>query len=117
LALPEKASDDGGTDPGADSAVAEWTAILDTLEEAADQADALLHRESAGPSMGRTPAVPSVPMPAQVRERALRLVERQENLMTGLEAARAATFRQLQAVTSVPGIGQTQAAVYLDVTG
>ena len=119
--------------------------MLDSLERTADAAGALVHHPTRG-SAG-APATPPAQHPAQarqgsqvqgsqsqqaklpplaslpdpqataVRARAAALAARQESLIRQLEEARADVSRQLQAVSSIPGIGTPAAAVYLDVTG
>ncbi|WP_165838009.1 MULTISPECIES: hypothetical protein [unclassified Pseudarthrobacter] len=128
------------TDPAAeaDAALARWTAVLDSLERTADAAGALIHQHTRGipgtsprpvraqqlqrtqpNQQAKLPPLAALPDPAAaaVRARAVALAARQEALIRQLEEARADVARQLQAVSSIPGIGAPAAAVYLDVTG
>ncbi len=115
--MPRGTTYDDGTHPGADLEVAGWTAILDAMEAAADHAEAVLGKPDHGNRGDWTPAGVPGPLPQQLRERALLLAERQDTLVQRLEEARMSTQRQLNAVSSVPGVGAASAAVYLDITG
>ncbi|ACL40956.1 conserved hypothetical protein [Pseudarthrobacter chlorophenolicus A6] len=115
--MPEGTTYDDGTHQGADLEVAAWTAILDAMEAAADHAEALLGKPDHGHRGDWTPAGVPGPLPLQLQERALLLGDRQEDLVRRLEEARMSTQRQLNAVSSVPGVGEASAAVYLDITG
>ena len=63
------------------------------------------------------PPVPPGPLPAEARRRALALSAAQERVAKRLEEARLDVAKQLQAVSSVPGVGDPSGAVYLDVNG
>lgn len=76
-----------------------------------------LERPAGPPATVPSRSSLSVPMPVEVRARAAALAARQETLIRQLEEARRNVARQLQAVSSVPGIGDPAAAVYLDVKG
>ncbi|MEV7635418.1 hypothetical protein AB0N71_04460 [Pseudarthrobacter enclensis] len=115
--MPRGTTYDDGTHPGADLEVAGWTAILDALEAAADHAEALVSNTGENIHRDWLPAEVPGPLPQQLRERALLLADRQEDLVRRLEQARISTQRQLNAVTAVPGVGEASAAVYLDITG
>lgn len=113
----------------ADTAMAAWNAILDVLELAVGAAERTLKDPlgplSAAPQAGAEPQPekrwqpPSLPgpLPAGARRRALALAAAQERVARRLEAARLDISRQLQAVSSVPGVGNPAGAVYLDVNG
>lgn len=113
----------------ADTALAAWNAILDVLEMAVGAAERTLKDPlgplSAAPQSGAAPLpekrwqppVPPGPLPAEARRRALALSAAQERVAKRLEEARLDVARQLQAVTSVPGVGDPSGAVYLDVNG
>ncbi|MET4094888.1 hypothetical protein [Arthrobacter sp. UYCu712] len=113
----------------ADTAVAAWTAILDVLEMAVGAAERTL-KDPLGPlSVGPQGAVASLPqkrwspptligpLPAEARRRAMALSAAQERVARRLEEARSGVARQLHAVSSVPGVGESSGAVYLDVNG
>jgi hypothetical protein len=108
---------DDGTRPCADPSLAEWTGILDAMESAAQSVEDFLHQPGDTFTMPRIAPGPSDAMPPEVQGRALILADRQERLMKAIEEARVSIQRQLQAVSSVPGIGQPPAAVYLDISG
>lgn len=113
----------------ADTALAAWNAILDVLEMAVGAAERTLKDPlgplSAPPQAGvephaekrwQPPVLPG-PMPAVARRRALALSAAQERVAKRLEEARLDVAKQLQAVSSVPGVGDPSGAVYLDVNG
>ena len=113
----------------ADTALAAWTAILDVLEMAVGAAERTLKDPlgplSAAPQAGvephaekrwQPPVLPG-PLPAVARRRALALSAAQERVAKRLEEARLDVAKQLQAVSSVPGVGEPSGAVYLDVNG
>ena len=76
-------------------------------------------RLSGGAPAGKALAPPSPPgpLPAAARRRAAALAAAQERVALRLEEARQGVARQLQAVSSVPGVGESSGAVYLDVNG
>jgi hypothetical protein len=105
-----------------------WTSALDTLEAAVEAAEAFLDNPvghmSSGPDapnavtrMDWLPPALEGHIPASALARARALADKQANIAVRLAEARQDVLRQLQAVSSVPGIGESQAAVYLDVTG
>jgi hypothetical protein len=111
-----------------DSALAAWTAVLDGLEAAVGAAESTLQdprgRTSdrsnsigAGSQKSWVPPTLTTHLPPQLRARAMDLRARQESITQRLEKARLGVARQLQAVSSVPGIGEPPKAVYLDVKG
>lgn len=112
-----------------DTALAAWTAILDVLEMAVGAAERTLKDPlgplSVPPQTGaeplpekrwQPPVLPG-PLPAAARRRALALSAAQERVAKRLEEARTDVAKQLQAVSSVPGVGDPSGAVYLDVNG
>ena len=113
----------------ADTALAAWNAILDVLELAVGAAERTL-KDPLGPLSAAPhsvvapqpekrwqPPVPAGPLPAEARRRALALSAAQERVAKRLEDARLDVAKQLQAVASVPGVGDPSGAVYLDVNG
>jgi hypothetical protein len=141
--LAEQAGPDGGlgeagssyaesnlSEPAtADTALAAWSAVLDMLEMAVHAAERTL-KDPLGPLSVATGSVaeprpekrwspPSLsgPLPAAARRRAVALAAAQERVALRLEEARVGVARQLQAVSSVPGVGESSGAVYLDVNG
>jgi hypothetical protein len=113
----------------ADTALAAWSAVLDMLEMAVHAAERTL-KDPLGPLSVATGSVaeprpekrwspPSLsgPLPAAARRRAVALAAAQERVALRLEEARIGVARQLQAVSSVPGVGESSGAVYLDVNG
>ncbi len=56
-------------------------------------------------------------LPAAARRRAVALAAAQERVSRRLEEMRQDVARQLQAVSSVPGVGAPSRAIYLDVNG
>jgi len=116
---------DGSTEP----ALAAWTAVLDVLEMAVHAAERTLKDPlgplSSAPHTGVvlsaeerwSPPTVTSPLPLEVRRRAVALSAAQERVARRLEEARLGVARQLQAVSSVPGVGESSAAVYLDVNG
>jgi hypothetical protein len=119
---------DDAEDNAADTALAAWTAVLDGLEAAVGAAESTsqdpLGRSSAGPNSlrmnpqsGWAPPALTAPIPPELMARAMALEAKQESVTRRLEEARLDAARQLQAVSSVPGIGEPPAAVYLDVKG
>ena len=116
-------------DSAADNALAAWTAVLDMLEMAVHAAERTL-KDPLGPLAGPAGPVaeprpekrwspPSLqgPLPAAARRRAVALAAAQERVALRLKEARVGVARQLQAVSSVPGVGESSGAVYLDVNG
>lgn len=113
----------------ADTALAAWTAVLDVLEMAVQAAERTLKDplgplSSAAPShvaplpLERwTPPARPGPLPAAARRRAAALAAAQQRVAHRLDEARMDVARQLQAVSSVPGVGESSAAIYLDVNG
>jgi hypothetical protein len=112
-----------------ETALAAWTAILDVLEMAVNAAERTLKDPlgplSSAPQGGvvrspeerwSPPTLPG-PLPLEARRRADALSAAQERVARRLEEARLDVARQLQAVTSVPGVGESSGAVYLDVNG
>jgi hypothetical protein len=109
--------------------MAAWTAILDVLEMAVGAAERTLKDPlgplSSAPAGGVvlspqerwSPPAPPGPLPLEARRRAVALSAAQERVARRLEEARLDVARQLQAVTSVPGVGESSGAVYLDVNG
>ncbi len=110
--------------PAPESSLVAWMAVLDVLEAAVDAADRALN-DPLGPlasAHGVAPArwsAPSLsgPLPAEARRRAVALAAAQERVAGRLEAARRDVIRQLNAVKSVPGVGERPGAVYLDLNG
>jgi hypothetical protein len=114
--------------PARDPGPGEWTAILDTLESDVAAAELLLQNQ---PRNTGDPTHPAVVPPQEhwspppfaglllpeLSARAVALVAAQERIIKRLEGAKLNVARQLQAVSSVPGIGDAPAAVYLDVRG
>ncbi|MET1154901.1 hypothetical protein [Arthrobacter sp.] len=113
----------------ADTSLAAWHAILDLLEGAVGAAERTL-KDPLGPlSAALESAVvplpeghwqPSVlpgPLPEEARRRAVALSAAQTRIASRLEEARLDVAKQLQAVSSVPGVGDPSGAVYLDVNG
>lgn len=119
--LPESAA--------ADTALTAWTAILDVLEMAVQAAERTLkdplgplsaaapHHVAPLPVERWTPPSRPGPLPAAARRRAAALAAAQERVAHRLDEARMDVARQLQAVSSVPGVGESSAAIYLDVNG
>lgn len=118
------------TEPAAaDTALAAWTAILDVLEMAVQAAERTLkdplgplsaaapHRVAPLPVERWTPPTRPGPLPPAARRRAAALAAAQERVAHRLDEARMDVARQLQAVSSVPGVGESSAAIYLDVNG
>lgn len=115
-------------DPPADPALAAWSLVLDVLEMAVVAAEKTL-KDPLGPLSARDQPVaalpverwspPSVnaPLPPEARRRAMALSAAQERVARRLEAAKHDVVRQLQAVSSVPGVGDPSGAIYLDVKG
>jgi hypothetical protein len=112
-----------------DPALAAWTAVLDMLEMAVQAAERTL-KDPLGPLAGAAGSVaeprpenrwspPSLPgpLPAAARRRAVALAAAQERVALRLEEARLGVARQLQAVSSVPGVGESSGALYIDVNG
>lgn len=117
-----------GEDNAAATALAAWTAALETLESAVGAAESTLYDplgrlsgayDSAVTMQGKNWMPPNLttPLPPQISARAIALAAKQESLTQRLHEARLDAARQLQAVSSVPGIGEPPAAVYLDVKG
>ena len=113
----------------AGTALDAWTAVLDVLEMAVQAAERTL-RDPLGPLSSAAPnhvaplpverwtppALPG-PLPAAARRRAVALAAAQERVAHRLDEARLDVARQLQAVSTIPGVGESSAAVYLDVNG
>jgi hypothetical protein len=104
-------------------------AVLDVLEMAVQAAERTL-KDPLGPLSAPAGSVaeprpekrwspPSMtgPLPATARRRAVALAAAQERVALRLEEARLGVARQLQAVSSVPGVGESAGALYLDVNG
>lgn len=117
-------------DGSTETALAAWTAILDVLEMAVHAAERTLKDPlgplSSAPHTGGvvlspeerwSPPTVTSPLPLEVRRRAVALSAAQERVASRLEEARLGVARQLQAVSSVPGVGESSGAVYLDVNG
>ncbi|MGY3318370.1 hypothetical protein [Arthrobacter sp. TE12232] len=112
-----------------DAGLAAWMAVLDVLEMAVQAAERTL-KDPLGPlaiaagsvaepraeKRWSPPSVPG-PLPAAARRRAVALAAAQERVALRLEEARQDMARQLQAVSSVPGVGDPSSAIYLDVNG
>lgn len=105
-----------------------WTSALDTLEAAADAAEVFLDDPvgnmlsgadipNALTRMDWLPPVLEGQLPAGALARANALAARQANITRRLAEARRDVLSQLQAVSSIPGIGEPAAAIYLDVKG
>jgi len=112
-----------------DTTLAAWMAVLDVLEMAVQAAERTL-KDPLGPLSAPAGSVaeprpekrwspPSMtgPLPATARRRAVALAAAQERVALRLEEARLGVARQLQAVSSVPGVGESAGALYLDVNG
>ena len=113
----------------AGTALAAWTAVLDVLEMAVQAAERTL-KDPLGPLSSAAPnhmaplpverwtppALPG-PLPAAARRRAVALAAAQERVAHRLDEARLDVARQLQAVSTIPGVGESSAAIYLDVNG
>jgi hypothetical protein len=119
---------DDGDNSAKATALAAWTAVLDTLETAVQTAESTLQdprdNQPARPNGIRAvsqkswvPPALTTPLPPELRARAMDLAASQESLTKRLEESRLNAARQLQAVLSVPGIGEPPKAVYLDVKG
>ena len=118
------------TEPAAvDTALAAWMAVLDVFEMAVQAAERTL-KDPLGPLASAspnhvaplpverwTPPTPPGPLSAAARRRAAALAAAQERVAHRLDEARMDVARQLQAVSSVPGVGESSAAIYLDVNG
>ncbi|WP_148045135.1 hypothetical protein [Arthrobacter oryzae] len=107
-----------------DSSLVAWMAVLDVLEAAVEAAERALNdplgplASAHGVAAARWSA-PSLsgPLPAAASRRAVALAAAQERVSERLEAARRDVIRQLNAVKSVPGVGERPGAVYLDLNG
>lgn len=119
--------DDAGGNAAA-IALSDWTTVLDGLEAAVGAAEAALQDPRGGLSAGPistgadsqkdwVPPTLTAALPPELRARAMDLAGKQESITQRLEESRLDAARQLQAVSSVPGIGEPPAAVYLDVKG
>lgn len=105
----------------------DWTTALDELEAAVAATERILQDPPGPPSAASQPAgtpverwsppLPTGTLPPEARQRAVALAAAQERVIRRLEEARLDVSRQLQAVSSVPGIGESSPAVYLDVNG
>ncbi|MGO4807254.1 hypothetical protein AB4089_19280 [Arthrobacter sp. 2MCAF15] len=113
----------------ADTTLAAWMAVLDVLETAVMSAERTLKdplgplavpagsaAESRPEKRWSPPSLPG-PLPAAARRRAVALAAAQERVARRLDEARLDVARQLQAVSSIPGVGESSSAVYLDVNG
>lgn len=127
--MAEQAYWDADDAAAANPTMAAWTAILDVLEMAVGAAERTL-KDPLGPLSSAPQSVvtplpearwspPALigPLPAEARRRALALSAAQERVARRLEEARKGVARQLQAVSSVPGVGDPAGAIYLDVNG
>jgi hypothetical protein len=105
------------------TAVSAWTAVLDTLEAAVDEAEAgdlppatLLHQAAALSSW--TPPRVGGPIPDILVARARRINERQHAALTRLTAELGTLRRHRSALGSVRAATAAQrSSVYVDVTG
>lgn len=128
LASAERAAAEPVEAQEMESSLSAWSAILDVLESAVAAAERTLndplgplttphHSAAATPRDRWTPPVLTGPLPAEARRRAVALSAAQQRVAQRLEDARRDVARQLQAVSSVPGVGETSGAIYLDVNG
>ncbi|MHA7222575.1 hypothetical protein ACX80S_09690 [Arthrobacter sp. RHLT1-20] len=128
MASAEPAGATPGVAPETESSLSAWTAILDVLESAVASAERTLndplgplstphHAAAATPRDRWTPPALTGPLPAEARRRAVALSAAQQRVAQRLEDARRDVARQLQAVSSVPGVGESAGAIYLDVNG
>ncbi|QNE15633.1 hypothetical protein [Pseudarthrobacter sp. NBSH8] len=114
---------DDAQDNAVNTGLAAWVAVLKGLEVSVGAAESTLQDPlghlSAGPGSAGVktwlPPILTTPFPPELSARANALAEKQESVTRRLEEARLDAARQLQAVSSVPGIGEPAAAVYLDV--
>lgn len=95
----------------AESCYAGWIEILDRLERE------LAVAVSGGGPTGWAPPEPSGPVPAELRERAERLLDAQRESLDMVLAARLDAARHLNALRAVPDVGLSGRPHYLDVTG
>ncbi|MEC5182119.1 hypothetical protein RCH07_003495 [Arthrobacter sp. CG_A4] len=127
LASAERAAAAPGAAHETESSLSAWAAILDVLESAVAVAERTLkdplgplsaphHAAAASPRERWTPPVLTGPLPAEARRRAVALSAAQQRVAQRLEDARRDLARQLHAVSSVPGVGDPSAAIYLDVS-
>ena len=95
-------------------ALAEWSRVLDELEAAVALMD--VGGAEAGGAAARPwrPPAGAGPLPAELRERAERLVRAQEAVRGRLQARRRAAERRLTALRRLPA-SRGDVAVYLDV--
>jgi hypothetical protein len=126
--LNDAASPLPGTIPQ-DTTLAAWLAVLDVLEMAVQAAERTL-KDPLGPlavpagtvaeprpEKRWSPPAMTGQLPAAARRRAVALAAAQERVSRRLEEMRQDVARQLQAVSSVPGVGAPSRAIYLDVNG
>jgi hypothetical protein len=111
-----------------DPAMAAWSRMLDVLEMAVVSAERTLidplgplstpeQPVAALPVERWSPPSSVSPLPPEARRRAMALSAAQERVARRLEVAKHDVVRQLQAVSSVPGVGGSSGAIYLDVNG
>lgn len=95
-----------------------WEDVLVELEHAVDDVEARRDAGTGDDARDAAPwVVPSVgALPAELRERALVLLGRQQRAIDALIAARAGTARDIALLRRVPG-GRGDAPAYLDVEG
>ncbi len=85
-----------------------WLAVLDQFERAMDAADEQLDAPAFEPPAG--------PLPDELRSRAEAVLARQQMMISGITASRAAVAREIAALRRVPTPRQDTPA-YLDVEG
>ena len=90
-----------------------WVDALDELERELEWADDVV----SGRSAQWTPPQGLGTMPAELVDRASRILDAQRNLMTWLDEERQDAGRHLAALRSVPAVTDAAASVYLDVAG
>ncbi|QEE60179.1 hypothetical protein FVA74_00350 [Salinibacterium sp. dk2585] len=90
-----------------------WVAALDELERELEWADDVV----SGRGAQWTPPQGLGRMPAELVDRATRILDAQRNLMTRLDEERQDVGRHIAALRSVPAVTDAAASVYLDVAG
>lgn len=95
-----------------------WEAVLDRLEEGVDTAVRAMEDPQAAPAIELwSPPADLGPLPVGLRERMERLIDSQRALMERIEGRHGEVGKQVRALRRVPGVGETERSLYLDISG
>lgn len=95
-----------------------WEAVLNRLEEGVATALRAMEDPLDAPAIELwSPPADLGPLPVELRERMERLIEAQKALLEMVAGRRDDVGKQIKALRRVPGVGEPERSLYLDISG